>query len=306
MASINYKAEGVVYDIQRFSIHDGPGIRTIVFLKGCPLSCPWCCNPESQTVNPVIMFQPETCIDCGKCFQACPNGAISRTNPARVDHKKCVGCGECASICPTGSLVLKGEKMTVTQLIDILKKDRATYRKSGGGVTISGGEPLTQWKFVTELLKGCKAQGWHTAIETTGFGSEEAVESVFPYIDLALMDIKGMDPVRHKEVTGVSNEVIHKNAKRISELTKLVIRVPTIPTVNAFPEEFVKISNFAKTLNGVDTIHVLPYHTYGENKYGLLGMDYPMGYDIKPLPREEAEKFQKIVQEQGLNCIIGG
>ncbi len=306
MVSINYKAEGTVFDIQRFSIHDGPGIRTIVFLKGCPLSCLWCCNPESQSANPVIMYQPEQCIHCGRCVQACQNGAISPGEPGLVDRQKCVGCGECASVCPAGALVLKGEKMSVESLINILKKDRAVYRKSGGGVTISGGEPLVQWQFATELLKACKAQGWHTAMETTGLGSEEAVESVFPYLDVALLDIKAMDPVRHKQATGVSNEVIHRNAVRIAELTQVVIRVPTIPTINDSEEEFKKISAFAKTLNGVDTIHVLPYHTYGENKYGLLGSEYPMGYEIQPLPRERAEVFRKVVEEQGLHCVIGG
>lgn len=306
MASVNYKAEGVVFDIQRFSLHDGPGIRTIVFLKGCPLSCLWCCNPESQPMKPVVMFQPQDCISCGSCAKACKHGAISPDKPGLIDRSKCVGCGECASVCPTGALAVKGEKMTVEQVIKVLRKDKTTYKKSGGGVTISGGEPLVQWKFATELLKACKAQGWDTAMETTGYGSEEAVESVFPYVDNVLMDIKQMDSKRHKEVTGVPNEVILRNAPRIAEITKVVIRVPTIPTVNAYEEQFHRICQFAKTLNGVDTIHVLPYHTLGENKYGLLGQEYPMGEEIKPLPMEEAEKFKAVVESEGFNCIIGG
>ncbi|WP_101696899.1 glycyl-radical enzyme activating protein [Clostridium minihomine] len=306
MASVNYKAEGTVFDIQRFSIHDGPGIRTIVFLKGCPLSCLWCCNPESQKLAPVVMFQQSQCISCGKCLRACKVGAISLDTPGLIDRQKCVGCGECASVCPTGALVLKGEKMTVEQVVQILKKDATIYRKSGGGITLSGGEPMVQWEFATELLKACKSQGWHTAIETTGYGSEQAVESVFPFIDLALLDIKSMNSQTHKNVTGVTNELIHKNAVRIAQLTKTVIRVPTIPTINAFDEEFLRIAEFAKTLQGVDTVHVLPYHTLGENKYNLLGKEYSMGYEIKPLPPEEAAKFQQIVQNQGLRCVVGG
>ena len=306
MASVNYKAEGTVFDIQRFSIHDGPGIRTIVFLKGCPLSCLWCCNPESQKLAPVVMFQQSQCISCGKCLRACKVGAISLDTPGLIDRQKCVGCGECASVCPTGALVLKGDKMTVEQVVQILKKDATIYRKSGGGITLSGGEPMVQWEFATELLKACKSQGWHTAIETTGYGSEQAVESVFPFIDLALLDIKSMNSQTHKNVTGVTNELIHKNAVRIAQLTKTVIRVPTIPTINAFDEEFLRIAEFAKTLQGVDTVHVLPYHTLGENKYNLLGKEYSMGYEIKPLPPEEAAKFQQIVQNQGLRCVVGG
>jgi len=306
MASIDYKAEGVVFNIQRFSIHDGPGIRTIVFLKGCPLSCLWCSNPESQSMTPVVMSQPELCIQCGKCARACKQDAISPATPGQIDRQKCIGCGECTSVCPTGALTLKGERMTVEQVVNILKKDTTTYRKSNGGITISGGEPLVQWKFTTELLKACKAQGWHTAMETTGFASEEVVETVFPWVDLTLLDIKAMDPENHKRVTGVSNEVIHRNAPRIAELSQVIVRVPTIPTVNAYEEEFEKISAFAKTLPGVDSLHVLPYHVYGENKYSLMGRDYPMGYEIKPLPREEAEKFKTVVEASGLNCMIGG
>lgn len=307
MALINYKAEGVVFDIQRFSLHDGPGIRTIVFLKGCPLSCLWCCNPESQQAGAEMMYEQEKCIHCGKCLRTCKQGAISTDNPDLIDRSKCIGCGECASVCLTGALVLKGERMTVQDVVQILKRDTITYRKSGGGITLSGGEPLMQWEFATELLKACKAQGFNTAIETTGFGSEQAIESVFPYVDHALLDIKSMDDEVHKKVTGVSNERIHHNAVRISELAgDTVIRVPTIPTINAFSEQFEQIARFAKTLHEVKTIHVLPYHVYGENKYKLLGQEYMMGYDIKPLPREEAEGFKRVVEAQGLSCVIGG
>jgi pyruvate formate lyase activating enzyme len=195
--------------------------------------------------------------------------------------------------------------MTVEQLILELKKDTSNFRRSGGGITLSGGEPLGQWKFATELLKACKSQGWHTAMETTGLGSDDAIENVFPHVDLVLLDIKAMDPEIHKKATGVSNELIQKNARRITEITNAVIRVPTIPEINATEAEFIKISDFAKSLNHVETIHLLPYHTYGENKYELLGVDYPMG-EIKPLDEEHAAALQAVVQSQGLNCVIGG
>ena len=306
MASVNYKATGIVTDIQRFNIHDGPGIRTIVFLKGCPLACFWCSNPETQQLSPILMFQEDQCIGCGKCERICKESAISLERSGLVDRQKCVNCGECVSICPTGALVLKGEEMTVGEVIKALKKDATLYRKSGGGITLSGGEPLVQWPFATELIKACKAQGWHTAMETSGYGSAEAVESVFSFLDLALLDIKSMNEQTHKAVTGVGLEVIHRNAARIAELTTVTIRVPTIPTVNATEEDFLQICKFVKTLPGVDTIHILPYHTYGENKYELLGKDYPMGAEIKPLAAEDAARFQKVVESQGLRCSIGG
>ena len=306
MASVNYKAEGIVTDIQRFSVHDGPGIRTIVFLKGCPLSCIWCCNPETQTTDPVILVPNDRCIHCGKCVAVCRQQAPSLSLKGRIDRSKCIGCGECSNVCPTGALVLKGDRMSVEQVIRVLKKDAIIYRKSKGGITLSGGEALVQWKYAAELLKACKAQGWHTAIETTGFGSEEAIEAVFPYIDIALMDIKTMNPEIHKKVTGVSPKIIHRNARRIAEITKLIIRVPTIPTVNATDGDFEQICNFAKTLNGVDTIHILPYHRLGVNKYDLLNMEYPMGNTIDSMNPKEAVRFQEIVERNGFHCVIGG
>lgn len=304
--NVDYSATGVVFDIQRFSIHDGPGIRTIVFLKGCPLSCKWCCNPESQKLRPVIMYQPEKCLHCGRCISVCKHGAISPQNPNFIDRDKCVGCGECANICPSGALTLKGRTMDVQQVIKELKKDATNYRRSGGGITLSGGEPMVQHSFATQLLKACKSQGWHTAIETTGFTTnKDVIEEMFPYIDLVLMDMKSMDDEIHKKYTGVSNRVILENGVRISQITKTVVRVPTIPGVNATEENFEKLCQYVKTLNGIDTIHVLPYHTYGENKYGLLGQDYEM-QETRTLTPQEIDTFKGIIEKNGFKCVIGG
>jgi pyruvate formate lyase activating enzyme len=306
MASVDYKAKGIVFDIQRFSIHDGPGIRTIVFLKGCPMSCLWCSNPESQKLEPEIMRQQEQCIYCGRCAGVCPAEAISPKAPGVIDREKCIGCGECASICPTGALVLKGETKTVEQVVREVAKDAITYRKSGGGVTLSGGEPLVQWQFAVELLKAFKSQGWHTAMETNGIGSDEAIEAVFPHVDLVLLDIKAMDALKHKDFTGVLPDRVHRNAQRISQIAKVTVRVPTIPGFNANDQEFNKIAEFAKTLNNVDAIHILPYHTYGSNKYEMLDVEYPLGFDVKPLEPHDVEGLRKIVESHGLRCQIGG
>ena len=250
MDSINYNASGTVFDIQRFSLHDGPGIRTIVFLKGCPLSCKWCSNPESQNMKPVIMYKKNECLHCGRCINACSKKAISFENKTFIDRSICTGCGECANACPAGALVVKGKTMTVQQLIRELKKDATTYRRSGGGITLSGGEPLVQYEFAAELLRACKAQGWDTAIETTGAGITEAVEKVIPYVDTVLLDIKHLDTEKHKKFTGIGNEQILKNAARISQISSTVVRVPVIPGFNYSEEEIKAITEFAKTLRG--------------------------------------------------------
>ena len=305
MDSINYNASGTVFDIQRFSLHDGPGIRTIVFLKGCPLSCKWCSNPESQNMMPVIMYKKNECLHCGRCINACSRKAISFENKTFIDRSICTGCGECANACPAGALVVKGKTMTVQQLIRELKKDATTYRRSGGGITLSGGEPLVQYEFAAELLRACKAQGWDTAIETTGAGITEAVEKVIPYVDTVLLDIKHLDTEKHKKFTGIGNEQILKNAARISQISSTVVRVPVIPGFNYSEEEIRAITEFAKMLRGVRTIHLLPYHTFGENKYDLLGRDYALA-DIKPLKPEELEHLKTMVEREGFQCIIGG
>lgn len=303
--TVNYDASGSVFNIQRFSLNDGPGIRTIVFLKGCPLHCKWCSNPESQRLKPVIMFNPDDCIHCGRCLEACKHGALSSSNPHFVDHEKCVGCGECAAVCPASALVLKGRIRVVQELIRELRKDASYFRRSEGGVTLSGGEPLLQHEFSAELLKACHAQGWTTAMETTGFANPEVIEEVIPHVDTVLLDIKSINPEQHEKFTGVRNDKILQNARRIAEISETIVRVPVVPTFNYSDEDIRSIIDFAKTMRGVRQIHLLPYHNLGENKYGLLGRGYELD-EIRPLRREALEPYKKMVEEAGFICKIGG
>ena len=305
MDSINYNLTGSVFDIQRFSLHDGPGIRTIVFLKGCPLSCLWCSNPESQNRKPVILYKASDCLHCGRCITVCKRGAISPGCKTWIDRDKCSGCGECVNACPAGALVLKGRTMSVQQVIRELKKDATTYRRSGGGITLSGGEPLVQYRFASELLQACKGQGWNTAIETTGVGTSEAIEAVIPYVDTVLLDVKHMDEEKHRQFTGITNETALKNALRISQISRTVVRVPVIPGFNYSAGEIRAIAEYAKTLMGVRTIHLLPYHSFGENKYDLMGRDYLLK-DIRQLNPEDLAECKAVVENCGFECIIGG
>ncbi|WP_414164756.1 glycyl-radical enzyme activating protein [Superficieibacter sp. BNK-5] len=305
MNRVEYDTEGVLFNIQRYSLHDGPGIRTIPFFKGCPLACKWCSNPESQRPQPELLFKKNDCIRCGKCIEVCPQNALSPTNPSFVDRERCVQCGECTKVCPTQALEMKGKRMTVNEVIRELQKEENLFRRSGGGVTLSGGEPLAQPEFARELLKACKAKGWHTAIETTGFTTKEVVEDVFPWIDLALTDIKAINPAVHEHNTGVNNNRILENLLRISFITKVIVRIPLVPGVNDNEEEIRSIAEFAKLMSGVDTIHLLPYHTFGENKYTLLGRIYPMG-DTPSLAEKNVERLKKLIESMGFHCHIGG
>ncbi|EHL16803.1 glycyl-radical enzyme activating protein [Peptoanaerobacter stomatis] len=305
METVDYGAKGIVFDIQRFSIHDGPGIRTIIFLKGCPLRCRWCSNPESQKAKPELMFSRALCIGCGKCVKVCKVKAIEPEKEYIVNKEKCTACGECALVCPAGALIMKGKEMSVEEVIKEVKKDATQYYRSGGGVTLSGGEALTQSDFAKELFKACKAQGWHTALETEGYASEEVIREVIPNVDLVLLDIKSFDSDVHLAYTGVRNELIKKNAKIIQELADTVIRVPVIPNFNANEKEITDIVKFIKTLPNIRKVHLLAYHRYGENKYKLLGRNYEMN-GTEELSEEFVEKFKTIVENNGFECIIGG
>ena len=305
METINYGAKGIVFDIQRFSIHDGPGIRTIIFLKGCPLRCRWCSNPESQKMKPELMYRSDQCIRCGSCFKVCKVGAINLDKEYIVDRDKCTSCGECVLVCPSSALLMKGKTMTVEEVIKEARKDSIQYYRSDGGITLSGGEALVQSEFAKELFKACKAQGWHTAIETEGYANEEVIRDVMPYVDLVMLDIKSVDPKKHVEFTGVDNKTILRNAKIIQEITNTVIRIPVIPEFNASREEITDIIKFVKTLPNVKKVHLLPYHRYGENKYKLLNREYEMK-DTKELSDDYKSELKQIVESYGLECQIGG
>lgn len=304
---INYKQTGTIFNMQRFSIHDGPGVRTIVFFKGCTLKCDWCSNPESQDPSIQIMFNEKNCTGCKKCEKGCPVGAIDMLQPGRIDRELCIDCGICVENCYPGALVKSGEETTVEKIITELKKETVQYRRSGGGVTLSGGEALMQPEFTIELLKACKAMGWHTAMETTGYASTEVIDRVIPWLDLVLLDIKHLDNEQHKKYVHVSNELIIKNAKRISTICKeLIIRVPVIPEFNCDKKSISDIAKFAKSLTGVRCLDLLPYHKLGANKYENLGRDYTMGQGIRTPDENTMDGFKKIVEEFGLECTIGG
>lgn len=305
MQPANYDTQGTIFNIQRFSVHDGNGIRTIPFFKGCPLSCKWCSNPESRDPKPQLLFIKQNCNECGDCIEVCEPKALSFDNPNFIDRDKCTTCGKCAEVCLPKALEMKGCKTTVGDVMKELQKDATIYRRSDGGITLSGGEPLLQPEFALELLKACKEKGWHTAMETTGAASKKTIEMVMPFVDLALTDIKAMDPGVHLVATGVSNKVILENLILISEITKTEVRLPLIPDVNSDKQSVKAVCEFVKKMHNVDTIHLLPYHTYGEGKYDLLGMEYTMPKDAK-MTTEDVEALQAMVQDMGYHCHIGG
>ncbi len=304
--SCDTSKKGLVFNIQRFSVNDGPGVRTIAFLNGCPLRCKWCCNPESQELKPVVMFKAQNCVGCGNCEVVCPTGASNLNVPGKIDHTKCIACGKCIDVCYHRALEMSGKWMTVEELMGELYKDRVIYRKSGGGITVSGGEAMVQHEFLLELLKACKSFGWTTAIETTGMASEEVIKEIVPWLDVVMMDIKHIDPEVHKEYTGVSNEQILKNALLISSLAKkMIIRFPVIPGFNASPNVIASIANFSTYLHNVNELHLLPYHDLGSNKYGMLGKEYELA-DVQKPENEFMEELKAIVEKEGLTCKIGG
>ena len=306
---VNYDVEGDIFNIQRFSLNDGPGIRTIVFLKGCPFTCWWCSNPESQKKRPVVMYNEDDCLFCRRCEAACKGGRITfdAAGKHHLDQEHCSGCGEGVQACPAGALVLKGRKMSVAALVKELKKDSSTFRHSGGGITLSGGDPLTQPEFSEELLKACKAQGWSTAMETEGgVVNPEAIEQIFPYVDHVLLDIKHMDPEKHRKFTGQTNEAVLDNARRIARISSVTVRVPVIPGFNHSKEEIQAIAEFASTLPGIVGVHLLPYHSLGENKYKMLGMEYKMNrLQAKSLHEEDLEAYRPVIEAFGIKCLIG-
>jgi len=298
------KIKGLVFDIQRYSIHDGPGIRTLIFMKGCPLSCLWCCNPESQSPRQEIMFTPIKCIGCGRCIEVCPTGAAGKKNPLDA-QSLCVVCSRCVEVCPSGARRTVGRYMTVDEVIKEVEKDLPFYFSSNGGVTVSGGEPLMQAEFVAMFLKKCREKGIHTAVETCGYGRWEDFEKILKYTDLVLYDIKHTDTQKHKELTGVGNELILENARKVSNLNiEMIIRVPVIPGCNDSPENMKATATLAKSLK-IKEVHLLPYHRLGESKYERLGRKYRLK-GLSPLDKNDLSEHKKIIESYNLKVEIGG
>jgi pyruvate formate lyase activating enzyme len=297
--------QGLIFDIQRYSVHDGPGIRTLVFLKGCPLRCLWCSNPEGQETKPELAFRRSLCIGCGACVDVCGSGAILlKDHRIEIDRGKCTLCGECAKVCPSEALSTVGRWMTVDQVLEEVERDRVFYEASRGGITVSGGEPFLQAGFTEALLKACKAGGIATAIETCGYVSWHSMERVIQYADSVLYDIKELDDFRHHQLTGVSNRLILENARRIADLGfPLAIRYPVIPGFNDDPKDMDALFHFSKTLSGVTHLDLLPYHRLGESKYAMLGRDYPLG-KLKPPTGQCLESLAQAAEKRGLEVRI--
>jgi len=315
MVSIQ-KAEqyrGRVFDIQRWSLHDGPGVRTSVFLKGCPLRCFWCCNPESQEGHPELAYFVDKCIGCGRCVALCPHGAISvRQDGIHTDRSicaaKCYKAGEpfpCLARCYSGARKLIGPAMTVQEVLREVMKDSLIYQQSGGGVTFTGGEPMYQFSFLKALAHACKESWLHVAMETCGYASWRKYQAVLEFVDFIFLDIKLMDSKRHLEITGGPNDLILENAPRIAEYMRqkhgtVVVRTPVIPGVTD-SDTIASIADFVcRQMPGVSTYELMPYHRLGRGKYRDIGREYTFA-DAEPLKPADLQPLREVVTSYGLS-----
>ena len=296
-----------VFNIERFAIHDGEGIRTAVFLQGCPLRCPWCANPESQVIGKKLMFLQKKCVGCGTCVQRCPQHAVSlEDGHAQIDRAKCVRCGACAAACPQAALKISGQWMTAEEIFAIVIRDADYYRQTHGGLTLSGGEALLHIEELLPLLRMCKEAGIGVDFETSGQVPTENILSVLPYTDRFLFDLKTMDAEKLRAVTGGDLQLILKNFRRIAEISpdKLTARIPVIPGFNHTEKDICDLFMFVKE-QGVARIDLLPYHTLALSKYKALGREYAWPYP-KGLSKEELLPYQEMGKSMGLTVTIGG
>lgn len=296
--------KGIIFNIQKFSIHDGPGIRTTVFLKGCPLKCKWCSNPESQLDKIQVLYDQSKCIHCHSCVNICPQKAISIISEhIHIDFNKCIGCLECVNNCPAKALSHEGEYKIVSDIVDICLQDKDFYEESGGGVTISGGEGMSQPHFLKTLINELKKHDLHIAIETTGHVSSQTFQELASQLDLLLFDVKHYDSKKHYEGTHVYNDQIISNLKwAIENGINVLPRIPVIPDFNASLEDAKGLANVLISV-GAKKVQLLPFHQFGEKKYELLNKEY-LFKSKKALHLEELIDYQKIFLDKGIDCFF--
>lgn len=297
---------GRIFDIQRFSIHDGPGIRTTVFLKGCPLRCLWCHNPESISPEPLLSFVADKCISCGDCVDVCPNQAhlMNEQQQHVFTREKCDACGECANVCPSGALEIVGKDISYEEVLEQVLRDRPFYEVSGGGVTLSGGEPLLQIDFAEALLAGTKKAAVHTAVETAGHVVFSRIERVMPYTDLFLFDLKETNNGRHKQFTGVPNTRILENLNALHDAgATVIVRLPIIPDLNDRQEHFEEVARIVRPLSNLVGVEIMPYHSLGIGKLPRLGLESDDRIDPAPPSHETVVEWVESFRNLGINVM---
>ena len=299
------EVKGIVFNIQRFSVQDGPGIRTTVFLKGCPLECPWCSNPESIKPYPEVAHVAAMCKQCGSCIKVCDLKAISFAEKGiKIDREKCNNCGKCVEVCINDALKLFGNEVSVEEVLDEAIKDKLYYHSSDGGVTASGGEALRQARFVSALFELCHEEGIHTTLDTSGHCRQADMEMVLEHTDLVLFDLKLIDPGSHIAILKASNQPIHRNARLIVERgVPMIVRIPLIPGLTDTDENLEGVANFVRELDSELPINILPYHRMGMGKYPMLDKEYKLS-ELQLMPDERLKEIVAYFQSHRLACDI--